>query len=187
MNAPFTCIQLDENDIKRALKAAIDRYPRLLALRFTLRLPDGSSTQPLDALITWFHAVLRQCINVSIDSRQSAGKPAPLTQISLLWGAVADTGLPDEAVPMLLLLNQDTFYSVRHDAALQEQIDIVNALINQAWSSVVDPSNELERLPTAEPFGCIQVARGDVEQYPSQYAALSNSVKSLASVVRTIR
>ncbi|WP_337262763.1 MULTISPECIES: YagK/YfjJ domain-containing protein [unclassified Serratia (in: enterobacteria)] len=179
MNAPLTCIQLDTHGVKRTLQAAIDRYPRLLALRVTLHLPD-TAIQPLDVLITRFHAALRQHINAFIDIRQSEGKPAPPTQIGLLWGVERHGG-----IPMLLLVNQDTVYSVRHDAAFQIQIDAVNALIDQVWSSVIDPVNELAFVLSSEAF-CMQVDRGDVEQYASQYAALSNSMKSLASVVCTI-
>ncbi|KFK91677.1 MULTISPECIES: inovirus-type Gp2 protein [unclassified Serratia (in: enterobacteria)] len=179
MNVPLTCIQLDENGIKRTLQTAIDQYPRLLALRVLLRLPDIAN-QPIDTLITLFHAALRQHINAFIDIRQSAGKPAPPTQLSLLWGVEQRRDLP-----MLLLLNQDTVYSVRHDAAFQIQIDAVNALIRQAWSSVIGQPNEWAHVLLSETL-CMQVARGDVEQYASQYAALSNSVKSLASVVWTL-
>ncbi|HGM5488927.1 TPA: inovirus-type Gp2 protein [Serratia fonticola] len=170
--------------MKRTLQAAIDHYPRLIALRVTLRLPDPS-TEPLDALITRFHAALLQRINTFIDSRQSA-KPAPPTQISLLWGAGADTGLPDGAIPILLLLNQDTFYSVRHDPSLQTQIDTVNVLISKAWSSAPDPSNEWGQALLPETI-YIQVARGEPDTYLSQYAALSNSAMQLSSVVRTTR
>ncbi|HFV9295397.1 TPA: inovirus-type Gp2 protein [Serratia fonticola] len=99
--------QLDEHGIKRALQATIDHYPRLIALRITLRLPDPS-TQPLDTLTTRFYAALLQRINVFLNSRQLAGKPTPPTQISLLWGTEGDGG-----IPMLLLFNQDTFYSMR--------------------------------------------------------------------------
>ncbi|KEY57321.1 inovirus-type Gp2 protein [Serratia sp. DD3] len=179
MRILLSSVQLDAHDIKRTLQAAINHYPRLIALRVTLRLL-AVSTQPLDALITRFQAVLLQLLNVFIDSRQSAGKPAPPTQISLLWGIEGDSVIP------ILLLNQDTFYSVRHDPSLQTQIDAVNALISKAWSSVIEQSDELPQVLLSEAL-CIQVARGDVEQYASQYAALSNSVTSLSSVVCTIQ
>ncbi|MDQ9127405.1 inovirus-type Gp2 protein [Serratia fonticola] len=172
--------QLDQHGIKRTLQAAIDHYPRLIALRVTLRLLN-SSTQPLDTLIARFHTTLRQCINVFIDSRQSAGKPTPPTQISLLWGVEGDG-----VVPILLLLNQDTFYSARHDPSLQIQIDAANALISKAWSSATDPSNEWVQTLLPETI-YIQVARGEPDTYPSQYAALSNNAMQLSSVVRTTR
>lgn len=182
MRALLPPAQLDEHGIKRTLQAAIDHYPRLIALRVTLRLPN-SSTEPLDALITRFHAALLQRINTFIDSRQSAGKPAPLTQISLLWGVEGDS---DSVIPILLLLNQDTFYSVRHDPSLQTQIDAANALISKAWSSAIDPSNEWVQALLSETI-YIQVARGEPDTYPSQYAALSNNAMQLSSVVRTTR
>ncbi|OKP23808.1 YagK/YfjJ domain-containing protein [Serratia fonticola] len=185
MRALLSPTQLDEHGIKRTLQAAIDHYPRLIALRVTLRLPH-SSTQALDALITRFHAALLQRINTFIDSRQSAGKPAPPTQISLLWGVGADTGLPDSVIPILLLLNQDTFYSVRHDPSLHTQIDTMNVLISKAWSSGTDPSNEWVQTLLPETI-YIQVARGEHDTYPSQYAVLSNNAMQLSSVVRTTR
>ncbi len=172
--------QLDEHGIKRTLQAAIDHYPRLIALRTTIRLPN-SSTQPLDTLITRFHAALLQRINTFIDSRQSAGKPAQPTQISLLWGVEGDG-----VVPILLLLNQDTLYSARHDPSLQIQIDAANALISKAWSSATDPSNEWVQTLLPETI-YIQVARGEPDIYPSQYAALSNNAMQLSSVVFTTR
>ncbi|CAI2141056.1 Protein of uncharacterised function (DUF3296) [Serratia fonticola] len=174
--------QLDEHGIKRTLQAVIDHYPRLIVLRTTIRLPN-SSTQPLDALITRFHAALLQLINVFIDSRQSAGRPAPPTQISLLWGVEGDS---DSVIPILLLLNQDTFYSVRHDPSLQTQIDAANALISKAWSSAIDPSNEWVQTLLPETI-YIQVARGEPDIYPSQYAALTNNAMQLSSFVRTTR
>ncbi|WP_422529309.1 hypothetical protein [Serratia fonticola] len=180
MRALLPLTQLDKHGIKRTLQAAIDHYPRPIALRVTLSLPDPS-TQPLDALITRFHAALLQRINTFIDSRQSAGKPAPLTQISLLWD-VEGIGV----VPILLLLNQDTFYSVRHAPSLQTQIDAANALISKAWSSATDPSNEWVQTLLPETI-YIQVARGEPDTYPSQYAALSNNAMQLSSVVRTTR
>lgn len=173
--------QLDEHGIKRTLQDAIDRYPRLIALRATLRLPDPS-TLSLEVLITRFQAVLLEKINAFIDSRQSEGKPAPPTKIRLLWGV--EYG---EHIPILLLLNQDTFYNVRHDPSLPSQIDTINTLISQAWSSVIDPPNELVKFLLSETLNCIQVARGDVEMYPSQYAALSNNALQLSSIVRAIR
>ncbi|WP_411753607.1 inovirus-type Gp2 protein [Serratia sp. (in: enterobacteria)] len=182
MRALLPPTQLDKHGIKHTLQAAIDHYPRLIALRVTLRLPDPS-TQPLNTLITRFHAALLQLINVFIDSRQSAGKTAPPTQISLLWGVEGDS---DSVIPILLLLNQDTFYSVRHDPSLQTQIDTMNVLISKAWSSATDPSNEWVQTLLPETI-YIQVARGEPDTYPSQYAALSNKAMQLSSVVRTTR
>ncbi|WP_422528341.1 YagK/YfjJ domain-containing protein [Serratia fonticola] len=180
MRALLPPAQLDEHGIKRTLQAAIDHYPRLMALRATLRLPN-SSTQPLDALIARFHADLSQYINAFIDSRQSAGKPAPPTQISLLWGAEGDS-----VFPILLMLNQDTFYSARHDPSLQTQIDTVNVLISKAWPSAPNPSNEWVQALLPETI-YIQVARGEPDTYPSQYAALSNNAMQLSSVVCATR
>ncbi|UAN51638.1 MULTISPECIES: inovirus-type Gp2 protein [unclassified Serratia (in: enterobacteria)] len=170
---PHSTTQLDEHGIKRTLQATIDHYPRLIALRITLRLPDPS-TQPLDTLTTRFYAALLQRINVFLNSRQLAGKPTPPTQISLLWGTEGDGG-----IPMLLLLNQDTFYSVRHDAALQTQVCAVNALISKAWSSAIGPSNEWVQVQLSETI-CLRVARGEPDTYPSQYAALSNNAMQLS-------
>lgn len=181
--------QLDEHGIKRTLQAAIDHYPRLIALRVTLRLPDPS-TEPLDALITRFHAALLQLINVFIDSRQSAGKAAPPTQISLLWGAGADTGLPDGAIPILLLLNQDTFYSFRHDPSLQTQIDAANALISKAWSSA-KPGHQLPirltngcRLCCRKPFTSRLPVVNPIPTHPSMLRLATTRCSYLPLYVR---
>ena len=166
-NDPLANGPADAHGAKRLLQAAIDQYPELLVLRATCQLPDNTAN-PVDLPIFPLRAELTRRVDAFIALRQSEGKPAPPTQVRTLWGRRSGAGMS-----LLLLLNQHSVYSIRHDPTLQSQIEALHALIAQAWSSVIVQPAELAGggRPLSD-TGWLHVARGDTERYPSQYAAL---------------
>lgn len=118
----------EERSVKPFLQSAVDHYPQLLAFRFTLRSGQSSYLQP-EKVVSLFVQELRLRIDDFMDIRQQQGKPAPPTLLRIRWAS--DT---EGNINMLLLVNRNTFFSLRHDPDWQYSEKAVVNLLSEAGS-----------------------------------------------------
>lgn len=101
--------------IRRLLQAAVDHYPRLLAVEFSLQFPLPVIRTDLENIIPVLLSAIASLTGEYADQRQAAGKPAPPTLLRAIWGH------QDRGIQMLLMLNRDTFYHPRRDKFSSEE------------------------------------------------------------------
>lgn len=107
---------MDLKTTQRILQAAIDQYPRLIALSFELY---GDSKDP-QMLSSRFQAAFEPLFDAFIDDRIYEGKLVPPTQLRYLWFPTPT------ALHSLVLLNQNSIWQPRDG----ELCDAVNAVIH---------------------------------------------------------
>lgn len=146
--------------IRRFMQQAIDHYPQLAAFGFTLTVPVSHWTD----LLREFQLRLTLRLHAFADQRQSQGKPAPLTQVRILSGSSGNG-----SIRVVLLLNQCTFYSPRHDDSLQCAQESMTTLISETVGLV-----------TGSELSPAVITRLSVERaVPGTFAAQSDHLSAL--------
>ncbi|SCM52426.1 hypothetical protein [Hafnia alvei] len=116
---------MDLKTTQRILQAAIDQYPRLIALSFELY---GDSNDP-QMFLSRFQAAFEPLFDGLIDDRIYEGKLAPPTQLRYLWFPTPT------ALHALVLLNQNSIWQPR-DGELCDAIAAVIHCLNRAGQQV---------------------------------------------------
>lgn len=155
---------MDFTTAQRTLQSAIDQYPRLIALNFSL----SSDTDALEASHSRFQAAFRPLLEAFIDERIDAGKTAPPTQLRYIWLP------PQSTLHGVLLLNQNSIWQTGKDGELSDAINTVFHCLYQAGK-------------TAAGNGCVrqlnscylQLNRTDTESFQHSYSLLQQRISHL--------
>ena len=116
---------MDLKTAQRILQAAIDQYPRLIALSFELY---GMANDP-QCFQTGFQAAFRPLFDAFIDDRIYEGKTVPPTQLRYLWFPTPT------ALHSLVLLYQNSIWQPR-DGELCDAVNAVIHCLNRAGQQV---------------------------------------------------
>ncbi|WP_241328952.1 hypothetical protein [Escherichia coli] len=143
----------EPGDIRRFVQQAVDHWPRLLAVHFTLHSAEGNiNGQQIQAFCTSFY---RQ-VHERITERNHTA--CPLREQH--GGAT---------IRCLLLLSQTSICHPRASATVEEECSQVVDLLQQTWKVISAGGQcQVER--------CFRVARGDTS---GQYVALKTVALSL--------
>lgn len=150
----------EPGDIRRFIQQAVDHWPRLLAVHFTLHSAEGINGQQIHAFCTFFYE--------RITERNHTASPS--SPVVLRWLREQHGGA---TIRCLLLLSQDLFCHPRASATVDEACSQLVDLLQQTWQ-VISAGGQcrVER--------CFRVARPDTSE---QYVALKTAVQSLMSLV----
>lgn len=91
---------MDLTTSQRTLQAAIDQYPKLIALSFALNF----ETRDSEMLQPQFQAAFAPLFEALINERVEAGETIPPTQLRFIWFPVKSV------LHCVLLLNQNTIW-----------------------------------------------------------------------------
>lgn len=128
---------MDLKTAQRTLQAAIDQYPKLIALSFELY---GVANAPQNVQ-AGFQAAFEPLFDAFIDDRIYEGKLVPPTQLRYLWFPTPT------ALHALVLLNQNSIWQPR-DGELSDAIDAVIHCLNLTGQQVSGrPSVKWQELP----------------------------------------
>jgi len=116
---------MDLKTAQRILQAAIDQYPRLIALSFEF-YADSKDPQMLSSR---FQAAFEPLFDAFIDDRIYEGKNVPPTQLRYLWFPTPT------ALHALVLFNQNSIWQPR-DGELSSAIDAIIHGLNRAGQQV---------------------------------------------------
>ncbi|MCZ5661704.1 hypothetical protein O5623_24835 [Escherichia coli] len=133
-------------EIRRFIQQAVDHWPRLLAVHFTLHSAEGNiNGQQIHAFCTSFY---RQ-VHERITERNHTASPAP--PVVLRWLREQHGGA---TMRCLLLLSQTSICHPRVSATVDEECSQRVDLLQQTWRVIsADGQCRVER--------CFQAARGD--------------------------
>lgn len=148
----------------RTLQAAIDQYPKLIALIFSLNV----NTNDLEVSHSRFQTALSPLFDTLINDRIDAGKITPPTQLRFIWFPA------QSALDNLLLLNQNSIWQTNKDGELSAAIDSIIYCLNQAAAKI--PCVTLVR-PSY-----IQLDRSDQEGFPHAFTLLKQRISYMAKV-----
>ncbi len=153
-------------EIRRFIQQAVDHWPRLLAVHFTLHSAEGNiNGQQIHAFCTSFY---RQ-VHERITERNHTASPAP--PVVLRWLREQHGGA---TMRCLLLLSQTSICHPRVSATVDEECSQRVDLLQQTWRVIsADGQCRVER--------CFQAARGDTS---GQYIALKTV--ALSSLFRIL-
>ncbi|EOB3505913.1 hypothetical protein ACSD62_005719 [Escherichia coli] len=154
-------------EIRRFIQQAVDHWPRLLAVHFTLHSAEGNiNGQQIHAFCTSFY---RQ-VHERITERNHTASPAP--PVVLRWLREQHGGA---TMRCLLLLSQTSICHPRVSATVDEECSQRVDLLQQTWRVIsADGQCRVE--------SCFQAARGDTS---GQYIALKTVALSLGLPVVT--
>lgn len=117
--------------IRMFLQQAVDHYPRLVALSFTLLLPHRDAMTDYHALILRFHAEVWQRTGEYSRECQQERRHSPPTILRWLWEAVS---APE--CKMVLLMNLDTLGATRHVQRVENALQTISVAIADTWQTV---------------------------------------------------
>ncbi|EHP7678317.1 hypothetical protein KO978_004073 [Escherichia coli] len=152
-------------EIRRFIQQAVDHWPRLLAVHFTLHSAEGNiNGQQIHAFCTSFY---RQ-VHERITERNHTASPS--SPVVLRWLREQHGGA---TMRCLLLLSQTSICHPRASVTVDEQCSQVVDLLQQTWRGM-DTGGQcrVER--------CFRVTRPDTSE---QYVALKTAVQSLRPLV----
>ncbi|HIE1976653.1 TPA: hypothetical protein ACXKGF_004723 [Escherichia coli] len=152
----------EPEDIRRFVQQAVDHWPRLLAVHFTLHSAEEINGQQIHAFCTSFYE--------RITERNHTASPS--SPVVLRWLREQHGGA---TIRCLLLLSQTSICHPRASATVDEECSQVVDLLQHTWGEISAGGQcRLER--------CFQVARGDTS---GQYVALKTVALSLGVPVVT--
>ena len=147
----------EPGDIRRFIQQAVDHWPRLLAVHFTLHSAEGINGQQIHAFCTFFSERITERNNTA----------SPSSPVVLRWLREQHGGA---TIRCLLLLSQTSICHPRASATVDEQCSQVVDLLQQTWGEISAGGQcRVER--------CYQVARDDTS---GQYVALKTAALSFA-------
>ncbi|MBB0785570.1 inovirus Gp2 family protein [Escherichia coli] len=154
----------DAGEIRRFVQQAVDHWPRLLAIHFTLHSAEGVYGQQIQTFCSSFH---RQ-VHERITERNHMASPS--SPVVLRWLREQHGGA---TIRCLLLLSQTSICHPRASVTVDEQCSQVVDLLQQTWRGM-DTGGQcrVER--------CFRVTRPDTSE---QYVALKTAVQSLMPLV----
>ena len=154
-------------EIRRFIQQAVDHWPRLLAVHFTLHSAEGNiNGQQIHAFCTSFY---RQ-VHERITERNHTTSPS--SPVVLRWLREQHGGA---TMRCLLLLSQTSICHPRVSATVDEECSQRVDLLQQTWRVIsADGQCRVER--------CFQAARGDTS---GQYIALKTVALSMGLPVVT--
>ena len=152
----------EPGDIRRFIQQAVDHWPRLLAVHFTLHSAEGINGQQIHAFCTFFYE--------RITERNHTASPS--SPVVLRWLREQHGGA---TIRCLLLLSQTSICHPRASATVDEECSQRVDLLQQTWKVISAGGQcQVER--------CFRVARGDTS---GQYVALKTVALSLGLPVVT--
>ncbi|MGC9817877.1 hypothetical protein P4I33_23305, partial [Escherichia coli] len=151
----------EPGDIWRFVQQAVDHWPRLLAVHFTLYSAEGNiNGQQIHAFCTAFYRQVQE----HITERNHTASPAP--PVVLRW-LLEQHG--EATIRCLLLLSQASICHLRVSATVDEECSQVVDLLQQTWSGInAGGQCRLE--------SCFQVDRSGTLD---QFVVLKTTVQSL--------
>ncbi|EFA4233513.1 hypothetical protein C5895_004300 [Escherichia coli O40:H32] len=146
----------EPGDIRRFVQQAVDHWPHLLAVHFTLHSAEGINGQQIQAYCTSFYERITERNHTT----------SPSSPVVLRWLREQHGGA---TMRCLLLLSQTSICHPRVSATVDEQCSQVVDLLQQTWRGM-DTGGQcrVER--------CFRVVRPDTSE---QYIALKTAVQSL--------
>ena len=147
-------------EIRRFVQQAVDHWPHLLAIHFTLHSTEGVCGQQIQTFCTSFYEL--------ITVRNHTASPS--SPVVLRWLREQHGGA---TMRCLLLLSQTSICHPRASVTVDEQCSQVVDLLQQTWRGM-DTGGQcrVER--------CFRVTRPDTSE---QYVALKTAVQSLRPLV----
>ncbi|EFA1503231.1 hypothetical protein H5R87_06570 [Escherichia coli] len=146
----------EPGEIRRFVQQAVDHWPHLLAIHFTLHSTEGVCGQQIQTFCTSFYEL--------ITVRNHTASPS--SPVVLRWLREQHGGA---TIRCLLLLSQTSVCHPRASVTVDEACSQVADLLQQTWS-VISAGGQcrVER--------CFRVVRPDTSE---QYVALKTAVQSL--------
>ncbi|WP_089585577.1 hypothetical protein [Escherichia coli] len=156
----------EPGDIRRFVQQAVDHWPRLLAIHFTLHSTEGIRGKQIQTFCSSFH----RRVHERITERNHTVSPSP--PVVLRWLREQHEGAP---IRCLLLLSQTSICHPRASVTVDEEYSQLVDLLQQTWQ-VISAGGQcrVER--------CFRVARTDTS---GQYVALKTAALSLGLPVVT--
>ena len=152
----------EPGDIRRFVQQAVDHWPHLLAVHFTLHSAEGINGQQIQAYCTSFYERITERNHTT----------SPSSPVVLRWLREQHGGA---TMRCLLLLSQTSICHPRVSATVDEECSQRVDLLQQTWRVIsADGQCRVER--------CFQAARGDTS---GQYIALKTVALSLGLPVVT--
>ena len=150
----------EPGEIRRFVQQAVDHWPHLLAIHFTLHSTEGVCGQQIQTFCTSFYEL--------ITVRNHTASPS--SPVVLRWLREQHGGA---TIRCLLLFSQELFCHPRASVTVDEQCSQVVDLLQQTWRGM-DTGGQcrVER--------CFRVTRPDTSE---QYVALKTAVQSLRPLV----
>ena len=152
----------EPGDIRRFIQQAVDYWPRLLAVHFTLHSTEGINGQQIHAFCTFFYE--------RITERNHTASPS--SPVVLRWLREQHGGA---TIRCLLLFSQELFCHPRASVTVDEECSQLVDLLQQTWQ-VISAGGQCR---VEKRF---QVVRGDTS---GQYVALKTVALSLGLPVVT--
>ena len=154
----------EPGEIRRFVQQAVDHWPHLLAIHFTLHSTEGVCGQQIQTFCTSFYEL--------ITVRNHTASPS--SPVVLRWLREQHEGAP---IRCLLLLSQTSVCHPRASVTVDEACSQVADLLQQTWP-VISAGGQ------CRVEGCFRVARPGSS---GQYVALKTAVQSFMSqVIATI-
>ena len=157
----------EPGDIRRFIQQAVDHWPRLLAINFTVRLSDGVDEYKIPA----FYRELHQRLNALIIHRSLAeGLSSPVV-LRGLWethSSITRRGL--------LLLSQDLMYPPGSRITADDADSHLVTLLQQTWAALCPEGH-----CTVE--GCYRLERAATSGECEPFTALKSTLRSLTRPV----
>lgn len=163
----------ETQQVRRLLQAAVDHYPRLLAVEFSLQFPLPVIRTDLENIIPVLLSAIASLTEVYADQRQAAGKSAPPTLLRAIWG------YQGRGIQMLLMLNRDTFYHPRRDKLFPE--DVIRSMLFRACDDVSPQLDNATLIFPTEPL--MQICRQPGDKFALQFAELHDRANNFSSVL----
>ncbi|WP_433841126.1 hypothetical protein [Escherichia marmotae] len=157
----------EPGDIRRFIQQAVDHWPRLLVIHFTVRLSDGVDEYLIPAFYREFHQRLNALV---IHRSQTGGLSSPVV-LRGLWethSSVTRRGL--------LLLSQDLMYPPGTRIRADDADSHLVALLQQTWAAL-SPEGHC----TVE--GGYRLARAATSGESEPFTALKSTLRSLTRPV----
>ena len=150
----------EPGEIRRFVQQAVDHWPHLLAVHFTLHSTEGINGQQIHAFCTSFY---RQ-VHERIAERNHTVSPS--SPVVLRWLREQHRGA---TIRCLLLLSQTSICHPRTSVTVDEECSQLVEILQQTWR-VISAGGQCRVAK------CFQVARGDTSE---QYVALKTAALSL--------
>ncbi|WP_311235977.1 hypothetical protein [Escherichia coli] len=150
----------EPGEIRRFVQQAVDHWPHLLAIHFTLHSTEGVCGQQIQTFCTSFYEL--------ITVRNHTASPS--SPVVLRWLREQHGGA---TIRCLLLLSQTSVCHPRASVTVDEACSQVADLLQQTWP-VISAGGQ------CRVKGCFQVTRPDTSE---QYVALKTAVQSLRPLV----
>lgn len=121
----------DVTTLRAFLQQAVYHYPRLAAFSFTLEWPYHQTMDDYRSLTLRFHTEIWQRIGEYLGRCSLAHRHSPPTVLRWLWEAA---GMTESR--MVLLMNLVTLGTVRNTSLIDNVLQEMCALLNDAWQAV---------------------------------------------------